>query len=101
MIKFRVTPERFAEACNVIEYLNASAKIRETAVRILPRFVVDEQDEYIVKVTLDDDGDIQSFDGLDIAFTKLAAITPKRLEKLTDQLCEAARAIVNPPNAGD
>jgi hypothetical protein len=98
VIKFLVTPERFAEACNVIEYLNASAKIKETAVRILPRFVVDEQDEYIVKVTLDADGDIAQFDGLDAAFLKMASITPKRLEKLIDQLCEAAKGIVNPPS---
>jgi hypothetical protein len=98
VIKFRVTPDRFAEACNIIEYLNASAKLKETAVRILPRFVVDEQDEYIVKVTLDGDGDIEKFEGLDEAFAKMAAITPKRLEKLIDQLCEAAKGIVNPPN---
>jgi hypothetical protein len=100
VIKFKVTPDRFAEACNVIEYLNASAKIKETAVRILPRFVVDGEDQYIVKVTLDADGDIAGFEGLDDAFAKMAAITPKRLEKLIDQLCEAARGIVNPPSAG-
>lgn len=100
MIKFVVTPARFAEACNVIEYINASAKNRDTAVRILPRFVVDGSDEYIVKVNLDADGDITGFEGLDEAFVKMAAITPKRLEKLIDELCEAAQSIVNPPNAG-
>lgn len=100
MIKFKVTPDRFAEACNVIEYLNASAKARDTIIRIAPRFIVDEQGEYIVKVKLDGDGDIESFDGLDDAFAKMAAITPRRLEKLVSEFSEAARAIVNPPNAG-
>jgi hypothetical protein len=101
VIKFKVTPDRFAEACNVIEYINASAKNKDTGVRILPRFIVDAEDNYIVKVRLDPDGDIEGFDGLDDAFMKMAAITPKRLEKLVDELCEAARAIVNPPSAGD
>ncbi len=97
MIKFLITPDRFAEACNVIEYLNASAKIRDTIIRIAPRFVVDTNGDYIVKVTLDDDGDIERYDGLEEAFGKMAAITPKRLEKLVDEFSEAARAIVNPP----
>jgi hypothetical protein len=98
VIKFKVTSDRFAEACNVIEYINASAKIVDTAVRILPRFVLDDEGQYIVKVTLDEDGDIQSFEGMDAAFAKLAAITPRRLEKLIKELSEAAKAIVNPPN---
>jgi hypothetical protein len=98
VIKFKVTPARFAEACNVIEYQNASAKSRETIIRIAPRFVVDKDGEYIVKVTLDEDGDIEKFDGLDEAFMKMAAITPKRLEKLVDEFCEAAKGIVNPPS---
>lgn len=85
----------------MIEYVNTSAKNRDTIVRIAPRFIVDKEGEYIVKVTLDEDGDIQSFDGLDEAFAKMAAITPKRLEKLVGEFCEAARAIVNPPSAGD
>ena len=98
MIKFLITPERFAEACNVIEYLNASAKVRDTIVRIAPRFIVNADSEYLVKVNLDDDGDIASFEGYDEAFTKMAAITPKRLERLIVEFSEAARAIVNPPN---
>jgi hypothetical protein len=98
VIKFKVTPDRFAEACNVIEYLNASAKIKETAVRILPRFVLGDDGEYVMQVKLDADGDIESFEGHNEAFAKMAAITPKRLEKLIDELCEAAKGIVNPPN---
>lgn len=98
MIKFKVTPERFAEACNVIEYLNASAKVRDTIIRIAPRFIVNAEGEYLVKVNLDDDGDISSYDGIEAAFMQMTAITPKRLEKLVDEFSEAARAIVNPPN---
>ena len=100
MIKFKITSARFAEACNVIEYLNASAKVRDTVIRIAPRFIVGANDEYIVKVTLDEDGDIASFDGLNEAFAQMASITPKRLEKLIDEFSEAARSIVNPPNGG-
>lgn len=98
MIKFLITPERFAEACNVIEYLNASAKVRDTIVRIAPRFITNAEGEYLVTVNLDDDGDITSFDGLEEAFENMAAITPKRLEKLIVEFSEAAKGIVNPPN---
>lgn len=97
MIKFKVTPDRFAEACNVIEYLNASAKNKDTIIRIAPRFIV-EKDEYIVKVTHDEDGDIENYEGLDEALLKMLAITPKRLEKLIDEFSEAAKGIVNPPS---
>lgn len=100
MIKFKVTSERFAEACNVIEYLNASARIPDTIVRIAPRFITNAEGEYLVKVNLDEDGDIASYEGMDAAFMQMAAITPKRLEKLIKELSEAARAIVNPPKEG-
>lgn len=100
MIKFRITPSRFAEACNVLEYLNASAKVRDTIIRIAPRFIVNDEGNYLVTVHIDEDGDITSFDGLDAAVMKMAAITPKRLEKLIEEFSEATRAIVNPPNGG-
>lgn len=100
MVKFLVTPERFATACNIIEYLNAQSKIKETIIRIAPRFVLGADGEYIVNVNLDADGDIESFDGLAAAFEKMAAITPKRLEKLVDEFAEAAKGIVNPPKEG-
>ena len=84
----------------MIEYLNASARVRDTIVRIAPRFVVDADGNYIVKVNLDDDGDIMSFDGYDKAFVQMAAITPKRLEKLVHEFSEAAKNIVNPTKEG-
>jgi hypothetical protein len=100
VIKFKITPDRFAEACNVIEYLNASARVRDTIVRIAPRFIVDDAGEYIVKVNLDEEGDIASFEGYEPAFLKMAAITPRRLEKLVGEFSEAARAIISPPKEG-
>ena len=100
MIKFKITPSRFAEACNVIEYLNASTKVKDTIIRIAPRFIVGEDGNYLVTVNIDEDGDITSYEGLDAAVMKMVAITPKRLEKLIDEFCEAARSIVNPPNGG-
>lgn len=100
MIKFKITPERFNEACNVIEYLNVTAKIKETVIRVAPRFIVDKAGEYIVQVTLDDDGDIVSYDNVQPAFALMMQITPRRLEKLIDEFAEAARNIVNPPNGG-
>lgn len=100
MVKFKITSERFAEACNVIEYLNVTNKIKDTVIRILPRFVLGAEGEYIVRVNVDEDGDISSFDNMPAAFEKMAGITPKRLEKLIDEFAEAAKAIVNPPNAG-
>ncbi len=101
MIKFRITPSRFAEACNIIEYLAATNKHRDTIIRIAPRFILDENGEYIVKVNLDDDGDITSYEHVSDALLRMTAVTPKRLEKLVDEFGEAARAIVNPTSGGD
>jgi len=100
MVKFKITPERFAEACNIIEYLNAQNKVKETILRIAPRFVLNGDGDYIVAVQYDEDGDITGFEGMDKAFAVMAGVTPKRLEKLVDEFAEAARNIVNPPNAG-
>ena len=99
MVKFKITPERFAEACNIIEYLNTQNRIQETIIRIAPRFVLGVDGEYIVKVNYDEDGDIESLDNLQAAYAIMASINPKRLEKLIDEFAEAARAIVNPLSA--
>lgn len=101
MIKIKITSDRFAEATSVVEYLSLTAKNRNLAVRLIPRFVLDDNDEYIVKVNLDQDGDIQSFDNMAEALGKLTAVTPKRLEKLIDELMEAAVNVVNPTNGRD
>lgn len=97
MIKFKITPDRFAEACSTLEYLNVQGGSKKTALLCLPRFLLDESGEYAVKVTLDEDGD-PKFEGANEAFLKIVStINPKRLEKLETELCEAARVIVNPP----
>lgn len=100
MIKFKISADRFAEACNTLEYLNITSGNKDTAIRILPRFVMNGDNDYIVKVSLDDDGDITGFENIQEALLKMAAITPRRAEKLAVELMEAAKAIVNPPNAG-
>lgn len=100
MIKFKVTPERFAEACSILDYIGATAKNHGVIIRIAPRFILDEKDEYIVKVICDEDGDIASLENNEIALLLMTKVTPKRLEKLVNEFCEAAKAIVNPTNGG-
>ena len=100
MVKFKITPERFAEACNIVEYLNVTAKVKETCIRVAPRFVLNDEGEYIITVNLDEDGDITGYENTEAAFLKMAGITPKRLERLMDEFSEAAKAIVNPPKEG-
>ena len=99
MLKFKVSGMRFAESCNVLEYMNIAGGNRDIAIRIMPRFLLDG-DEYLVKVNIDDDGDITGYENINEALLKMAMVTPKRLEKLVTELMEAAKAIVNPPNEG-
>lgn len=101
MIKFKITPARFAEACSVLDYLGAtSGRNKDSVMRIAHRFIVDKDGEYIVKIKLDEDGDIEGFENTEIALTQMMKVTPQRLEKLINEFSEAARAIVNPPSAG-
>ena len=97
-IKFKITPGRIAEVCNITEYLLISNGHRDTIIRVLPRFIV-ENDAYIVNVKVDGEGDIEAFENINAAFGKLAAVTPKRLDKLAGEFAEAGKNIVNPPNA--
>lgn len=101
MIKFKITPTRFAEACNIIEYLNTLAGNMQTITRIAPRFIQNEAGEYIVKVNLDAEGDIESLENVGEATQKMLGASPKRLEKLRMEFMEAAKAIVDPPSGGD
>ena len=96
MVKFKITPERFSQACSILQYMGILSKNSGVVVSVAPRFIVDQNGEYIVKVTLDEDGDIESLEGMDDALVLLAQVTPKRLEKLIDEFNEAANAIVNP-----
>jgi len=99
-IKFKITPGRIAEACNITEYLLISNGHRETVIRVLPRFVLDEEEKYIVEVKVDSDGDVTSYEGLTKAFGRMSSVTPKRLDKLAEEFAEAVKDIVNPQNAG-
>lgn len=96
MIKFKITPERFAEVCTVLEYMNVLSKNRAVIMNVAPRFVIDDNEQYIMRANLDGDGDITGYENREQAVTKMVAITPKRLEKLYDEFCEAAKGIVNP-----
>lgn len=100
-IKFKITGARVAEACNIAEYLLINSGNKETIIRIAPRFIVDDNGEYIVKVKLDNEGDIEGFEGVSEAFTKMAMVTPKRLDKLVKDFQEGANQIVNPPSGAD
>lgn len=100
MLKFKITPTRFAEACNALEYLAVTGDNKTVAIRLIHRFLLDDDGKYVVRVTLDDDGDITAFERANEAMLKMQALTPKRLEKLAGELMEAAKAIVNPPSEG-
>jgi subtilase family serine protease len=103
LLKFKITPERFAEAANIIEFLTltGSNTSKDLAYRMLPRFLLDENGEYMVTVKLDEDGDIQELEKYNEALFTMIAVNPKRLEKLALELVEAAKTIVNPPNTRD
>lgn len=68
--------------------------------KALPKMLVDEKGEYIVKVIYNEDGDPIEFQGLDIANPIMDGIGVKRFEKLRNELTEAAKNIVNPPSGG-
>lgn len=100
MIKIKITSTRFAEAANILDYLSIIGGNRDTALRLIPRFILDKDGEYVVKVKCDEDGDIQEFENLREATMQMTAITPKRSERLVDEMLEAAKSIVNPPKEG-
>jgi hypothetical protein len=96
-VNFKITPERVAEACNIIEYINLTLKDKGTVMMVAPRFVLKNDGEYSMSVKYNEDGDIDAFEGYADTLMLMSSITPKRLEKLIDEFSEAARAIVNPP----
>lgn len=100
MIKFRITPDRIAEACNIAEYIMIQGGHKDTIIRIAPRFVLDDEGKYIVDIVTDEEGDITDFKGINEAFMKMAGVTPKRMDKLVTEFREAVANLVNPPSAG-
>jgi hypothetical protein len=96
-VNFKITPERVAEACNIIEYINLTLKDKGTVISVAPRFVVKDDGEYSMTVKYDKDGGIEAFESYASTLMLMSSVTPKRLEKLIDEFSEAARAIINPP----
>ena len=96
-LKFKVTPERVSEACGYIELMNLSTGDRSTAYRVAPRFALEPDGEYSMRVEYNADGDIEKFVGYEDTLVSISQVTPKRLETLIAELCEAARNVVNPP----
>jgi hypothetical protein len=95
-VKFKVTPERVAEACGYVEYLNLLAKDKQTVFRVAPRFAIEKDGSYSMQIEYDEDGDIKQLVGYTDTLSAMAQVTPKRLERLIDELCEAAKNVVNP-----
>lgn len=100
MIKFRITPERVAEAASVIDYIGSLQGNIGSQMRLLPKLVIDKDGQYIVEIVHDEDGDILEFKNLDAANLLMDKITPARFEKLRGELQEALRNMVNPTNGG-
>lgn len=72
----------------------------QTCVSILPRFLLNDSGEYVISIKYDEDGDVEVFENKQDAVISTSILNTKRFEKLKIELMEAAKAIVNPPNAG-
>lgn len=120
MIKFKISGERFADACSLPDYLGVIAGRMGNQIRVLPAMVVAvgkheikdkdgnilktvQDGEYIVEIVTDSEGDIVERRYIDEANALMdkAEITPRRFTKLCAELTEAARNIVNPPSGED
>lgn len=98
MIKFVITPQRFADACSLLEYSGVLMGNIGYQMMALPKMLVDDKGEYVVKVTHDSEGDVEKVEGLAAANERMKNISIPRFEKLRRELTEAARNIVNPPS---
>jgi predicted GTPase len=96
--KFKITPERVRDTCNLVEYINLTVKDFRTVTIVSPRFITKPDGEYYMTFTYDEDGDIKTSEGYTEALRAMSDVTLKRLEKLTHEFSEAAKGIVNPPN---
>ena len=100
MVKLKITGTRIAEVCTIAEYLLLSSGNKAVVIRVAPRFVLNDEGEYIVKPIYTDDLDIDSFENHQEAFSKLLTISVKRMDKLAIEFQEAIKQIVNPQSAG-
>lgn len=101
MVKFVISPARFIEACTVMEYVNILLGNMGGQMTALPKFLVDENNKYVVEVVHNEDGDPVEFKNLDLTNDYMNKIGINRFEKLRKELTEAAKNIVNPPKGGD
>lgn len=100
-VKIKISSDRFEKACNIYEYLAILSGDKNTSIKVLPRFVYDENaGDYIMGITHDEDGDIQEYTNTEAAVKSLFGVTPKRIEKIAKELQEAAKQIVNPTSEG-
>lgn len=101
MIKFVISPERFAEACSLTEYVGILVGNIGSQMQALPKFLVDDKDKYVVEIVLDSEGDIAEVKNLAKANARMINISVPRFERLRKELTEAAKNIVNPQSGGD
>jgi hypothetical protein len=100
MIKFKISAERFADACTVTEYIGVVVGNLGQQMRVLPKMLVDDNDSYIVEIVHDSEGDISELKNMDLANEIMNKVSVKRFEKLCKELTEASKNIVNPPKGG-
>lgn len=100
MAKFVISPQRFTEVCTVPEYLGVFVGSIAAQMAVLPRMLVDEKGKYIIEVIHNEDGDPVEYKNVQKAEKIMDKIGIPRFEKLRNELTEAARNIVNPPNGG-
>jgi hypothetical protein len=103
MLKFKITSERFADACTIAQNISIiNGKSQQMAIHVLPYFLLNNEGEYVIVMTPDADGDpVHDAEQYTVAFSKIfTTLKPKRLETLAKELLEAAENIVNPPKEG-
>lgn len=99
MIKFKISAERIEQTASVNEYVGVLAGNLFYQMRLLPKMILNDNGEYVVKAQIDEDGD-PLLENMDKALAMMDKINVKRFDRLRKELTEAVRLIVNPPNAG-
>jgi len=100
MIKFVISPERFADACTVTEYVGVVVGNLGSQMKVLPKMLVNDNGEYVIEIVHDSEGDIAELKNTKEANDMMENISVARFEKLRKELTEAAKNIVNPQKGG-
>jgi len=103
MLKFKITSDRFVDTCTIAQNIAIlNGQNQQMAIHVLPYFLLNKDGEYVVAVTLDEDGDpVHDPENFTQAFHEIfTTLKPKRLETLGKELLEAAQTIVNPLKDG-